>query len=215
MRPCGEKNLNVNVIFNDLACGFNCHRLCSHLTEKCETKRTAVIFGVPIDTDCLNHDHGVPLLIKLCLDEVEKRGLGVEGVYRRSGPVIQVNYAVEQSANSEHLQAMFRNTENPLDITTIASLVKKFFTELPSSLIPPVVFNKMLNAIDRENDASKLAYFKDCIQMLIFEESATLALLMHNLYKYLQFNKCTAEVILKQHDCEKFGACILKHTNEK
>ena len=96
--------------------------------------------------------------------------------------MIQVNYAVEQSSNVEQLKAMFNNPENPLDITTITSLVKKFLTELPVSLIPPVVFNKLLTAIDRENDAAKIAYFKECFQSLIVEEHSTLALLLHSLY---------------------------------
>ena len=43
------------------------------------------MFGVDITTLCMAHGADIPPIVSVCINEVETRGLTVEGIYRVSG----------------------------------------------------------------------------------------------------------------------------------
>lgn len=69
-------------------CGFVAHKKCSELVPaKCvpDLKKIRGIFGIDLTTIVQVHKCQVPFIIIKCVQEVEKRGLMQEGIYRISG----------------------------------------------------------------------------------------------------------------------------------
>lgn len=69
-------------------CGFIAHKKCSELVPaKCvpDLKKIRGIFGIDLTLIVQVHKCQVPFIIIKCVQEVEKRGLQQEGIYRISG----------------------------------------------------------------------------------------------------------------------------------
>jgi len=53
------------------------------------------LFGTTISTYGINEIDYIPSIVKSCINEVERRGLKVVGIYRRSGNVIKTRNLVK------------------------------------------------------------------------------------------------------------------------
>jgi len=53
------------------------------------------LFGTTISTYGINEIDYIPYIVKCCINEVEKRGLRVEGIYRKSGNVMKTRNLVQ------------------------------------------------------------------------------------------------------------------------
>jgi hypothetical protein len=112
------------------------------------------MFGIPIESPILAHQNNVPLIVKLCISVVEDKGifqcyigLEFEGVYRKSGPVGQINTIVTGFSTKESLELFFKESSATIDIPTVTSILKKFLRELPTSLIPPRTCAELIKTI--------------------------------------------------------------------
>ena len=73
----------------------------------------------------------IPLLVWVCIQELENNWLDTEGIYRVAGPIGQVkNLAQELNKGHYHL------LQGHSDAHVITSILKKFLKELPNPLIP-------------------------------------------------------------------------------
>lgn len=86
----------------------------------------------------------VPMIVRLCIEAMELRGMDIEGIYRKSGPQSQVNSLIS-SFNSGSPKAL--GGPEIIDVTVISSTLKNFFRELPESLIEPRIYSDMLEVI--------------------------------------------------------------------
>lgn len=69
-------------------CGFAAHSKCSEKVPKdcCpELKQNRGVFGIDLETLVKSHQAVRPFVIDKCIQEIERRGLNVEGLYRVSG----------------------------------------------------------------------------------------------------------------------------------
>lgn len=69
-------------------CGFNAHKRCSEkVPEDClpDMKYLKRIFGVDLTTLVKAQNRMLPLVLEMCISEVERRGLQLEGLYRLAG----------------------------------------------------------------------------------------------------------------------------------
>lgn len=69
-------------------CGFNAHKRCSEkVPEDClpDMKYLKRIFGVDLTTLVKAQNRMLPLVLEMCISEVERRGLEIEGLYRLAG----------------------------------------------------------------------------------------------------------------------------------
>lgn len=69
-------------------CGFSAHKKCSEKTRhdcQPDSKYVKRMFAVDLTTLCMAHSVWVPPVLTQCIDEVERRGLLMEGIYRVSG----------------------------------------------------------------------------------------------------------------------------------
>uniref|UniRef100_A0A915CED1 Uncharacterized protein n=2 Tax=Parascaris TaxID=6254 RepID=A0A915CED1_PARUN len=125
-------------------CGFCAHKKCSERTlNDCrpEVKYVKRMFAVDISTLCMAHSVSIPPVVSLCIAEVERRGIRVEGIYRVSASHEQM----------ERLRRQF-DTQHRVDLSmvedvhTVAGLLKLYLRLLPQQLVPFSVYRSLLAA---------------------------------------------------------------------
>ncbi|KAI8640549.1 Rho GTPase activation protein [Parasitella parasitica] len=110
------------------------------------------IFGVPLcdasKTGSELWNLRVPDPVALCFDEISKRGLSTEGIFRLSGATSEVSY-LENTINLCSPDERKRIDPSKYDIHTLTSLVKKYLRELPEPVIPKQ-FHAQFQNVDLE-----------------------------------------------------------------
>ncbi|KAN0140294.1 hypothetical protein V8E53_002190 [Lactarius tabidus] len=90
---------------------------------------SGLIFGVPL-VDLETNQDNVPRVMRLCIEEVEKRGLDAKGIYSTGylfdKQVLQLRQRIESEQSFS-----FRSTDN---IYTVAMLLRRYLLDLPEPL---------------------------------------------------------------------------------
>ncbi|CAO3615727.1 unnamed protein product [Cunninghamella blakesleeana] len=116
--------------------------------DKYPKSMNSSLFGKPLEnTIHQNNENGlcIPFTVQLCFNEIIKRGLKTEGLFRLSGAtseVIQLQLAFEQQ---EQQNTMMMDLSK-YDIHSITSVVKKYLHFLPDSVIPVNYHDQFLNS---------------------------------------------------------------------
>ncbi|KAL8720756.1 MAG: hypothetical protein Q9225_002422 [Loekoesia sp. 1 TL-2023] len=103
--------------------------------------------GVPLFGSELQHraEHeasDVPSIVMRCIQEVEIRGMEVEGIYRKSGGNSQIQQIKEGFERTNDYDI----SDPDLDINAVTSTLKQYFRKLPTPLITYDVYDKLLNS---------------------------------------------------------------------
>jgi len=179
------------------SCNMKCHIKC--ITEKmpeCTKKpidpEIAALYGFGTDLTkqaSIESDY-VPFIVKKCCEEVEKRGMDFEGIYRKSGRTLLM----------KNLISIFSRGEDPdlseegefSEITIITSVLKQYFRELPEAVIPPEVYTKLTEILNRDKDKNEeqevnIQDIKNCIDLLEITHYNTLRYIVKHLLKVSQY----------------------------
>ncbi|KAL9004243.1 MAG: hypothetical protein Q9188_002933 [Gyalolechia gomerana] len=105
------------------------------------------IIGVPLFGSELQHraEHeasDVPSIVMRCIQEVEIRGMELEGIYRKSGGNSQIQQIKEGFERTNDYDI----SDPDLDINAVTSTLKQYFRKLPTPLITYDVYDKLLNS---------------------------------------------------------------------
>ena len=103
---------------------------------------STVLFGSDLTARCEFEKRMIPGVVSRCIEEVELRGMDVEGVYRKSGGNSQVN----QVRSGFESKADYDISDPDLDIHSITSALKNYFRRLPVPLITFDVYDQFLEA---------------------------------------------------------------------
>ncbi|KAL3087161.1 hypothetical protein niasHS_005400 [Heterodera schachtii] len=128
-----------------LDCGFSAHKRCSTIARHdClpGAKYVKRMFGVDLASFCLAHHVDVPPVVVQCVNEVERRGLNVEGIYRVSGSHERMDRLRQQFDMN---QRQFDPDLKEEDIHDVAGLLKLYLRLLPLQLIPFSIYTMLLN----------------------------------------------------------------------
>ncbi|KAG7330319.1 hypothetical protein KOW79_006541 [Hemibagrus wyckioides] len=87
----------------------------------------------------------VPHIVRACVDEVERRGLEEEGIYRISGASNEIQ-ALKQAFNTNYWEAMSKVRN--VDVNVVSGTLKLYLRELPEPLIPAAYFQRLSKAMD-------------------------------------------------------------------
>lgn len=85
----------------------------------------------------------IPSVVTRCIEEVELRGMDIEGIYRKTGGTGQVNLIKEGFDKSEDYDI----SDPDLDITAVTSVLKQYFRKLPVPLLTFDVYDRVLESI--------------------------------------------------------------------
>jgi len=177
-------------------CGYRCHERCQAEAEKVtscivnkvqkanmisEMEPQKKLFGTTISTYGINEIDYIPSIVKCCISEVEKRGLKIEGIYRKTGNVIKTRNLVKAFDNNESPD-ISENGEFP-DIPVITSTLKQYFRDLPDALIPERFFDNIKEIIDIDDEYEQIHKMKDLVEKLPRTNYETLKYLCIHLNK--------------------------------
>jgi hypothetical protein len=117
----------------------------SHVQTMAEHTLTSptVLFGSELELRCEFENRLIPAIVGRCVEEVEKRGMDAEGVYRKSGGSGQVK-AIQ--AGFEKDPNTYDISDPDLDIHAVTSALKQYFRKLPTPLITYDVYDSLLEA---------------------------------------------------------------------
>lgn len=102
-----------------------------------------VLFGSDLELRCEFEKRLIPAIVSRCIEEVEERGMDMEGVYRKSGGSGQVKTI---QAGFEKDYSNYDISDPDLDIHAVTSALKQYFRKLPTPLITYDVYDSLLEA---------------------------------------------------------------------
>ncbi|RZC40854.1 rho GTPase-activating protein 100F, partial [Asbolus verrucosus] len=140
--------------------------------------------GVPggVATGLVSSSQQIPIIIKRCVEEVERRGLDIIGLYRLCGSATKkriLREAFERNSRSVDL-----SPDNVPDINVITGVLKDYLRELPEPLFTKCLYQMMVDALgvclpdDPEGNAKLMFSILDCLPRI---NRATLIFLMDHL----------------------------------
>lgn len=178
-------------------CGFNAHKKCSEkIPNDClpNTKYVQRMFGVDLTTIVKAHNRPRPIVVDMCIKEIEQRGLDNEGLYRLCGFTSEVE-AIRQAFDTvgEHTDISKDAYE---DIHSICSVLKLFLRLLPIPVISFDTYDKFIGAAKTLDEAECIHSLQDCLSQLPPAHYQTLKYLTQHFYnvsKHSEKNKMTAK----------------------
>ncbi|XP_050557390.1 rho GTPase-activating protein 100F isoform X8 [Spodoptera frugiperda] len=149
--------------------------------------RSSALFGAELDTVVAReprppHAPPVPLIVRRCVEEIERRGLDIIGLYRLCGSASKkriLREAFERNARGVELAP-----DSVPDINVITGLLKDYLRELPQPLFSRCMYQMTLDALgiclpdDREGNARLMA---SVVELLPRASRATLVFLLDHL----------------------------------
>uniref|UniRef100_A0A5K3EGU0 Rho-GAP domain-containing protein n=1 Tax=Mesocestoides corti TaxID=53468 RepID=A0A5K3EGU0_MESCO len=115
-----------------------------------------------------NHDKReeelrVPVLVTACVEEVERRGLQEEGIYRISGAATAISYL--QGLFDQDVALAIKQIGD-YEINVVSGLLKLFFRELPEPIIPPANLVELITASAITNENAKMKEFNRILKSI-------------------------------------------------
>ncbi|XP_051770139.1 rho GTPase-activating protein 27 isoform X1 [Ctenopharyngodon idella] len=161
------------------------------------------VFGCHLHNLCNQEKTRVPSFVEKCIRAVEKRGLGIDGLYRVSG-----NLAVIQKLRFKADHEDLDLEEGNWDIHVITGALKLFFRELQEPLFPYNLFNDFICGIKIPDYYSKISHMRNVVRSLPAPNRDTMEALFSHLRKVIQHgdeNRMTVQNV-----AIVFGPTLLK-----
>jgi uncharacterized coiled-coil protein SlyX/uncharacterized protein YjdB len=102
----------------------------------------STLFGSELVDRAAYERRQIPSVVTRCIEEVELRGMDVEGIYRKSGGNLQVKAIQEGFDKNED----FDISDPSLDITAVTSALKQYFRKLPTPLLTFDVYDRVMDS---------------------------------------------------------------------
>ncbi|KAG8526486.1 uncharacterized protein KY384_008686 [Bacidia gigantensis] len=140
-----------------------CHRSVTNLANT-----IAALFGSELELRAEYERSNIPSVVMRCIQEVDARGMDIEGIYRKSGSSSQVTAIKDGFERNNDYDI----SDPDLDINAVTSCLKQYFRKLPTPLITYDVYNTLLASATSqakpEADASeKIAHKVNSMRLAI------------------------------------------------
>ncbi|CAD6994936.1 unnamed protein product [Ceratitis capitata] len=147
-----------------------------------------ILFGADLETVVNRESKGapgsapVPIVLRRCVEEVERRGLDIIGLYRLCGSATKKRLLRE--AFERNSRAVELTPEHVPDINVITGVLKDYLRELPEPLFTRCLFQMTVDALavclpdDPEGNAKLMLSILDCLPRA---NRATLVFLLDHL----------------------------------
>ena len=137
------------------------------LLKRAPSDRISGVFGFQLNVTSRNEKASVPLIVRKCVDEIEKRGLLAVGLYRISGNARRKRQLKAQF--DEDSTTVDLSEESYPDIHLIAGILKDYLRELPEPLITESLSKLLINAAKEQVQDQDLASQKRVLSKLLIQ----------------------------------------------
>ncbi|XP_063308398.1 beta-chimaerin [Pelobates fuscus] len=171
-------------------CGLNVHKQCSkYVPSDCQPdlKRIKKVYSCDLTTLVKAHNTPRPMVVDMCIREIEGRGLKSEGLYRVSGFTEHIE-DVKMAFDRDGDKADISCNAYP-DINIIAGALKLYFRDLPIPVITYDSYSKFIEASKIVNPDERLEAVHEALMLLPPAHYETLRFLMIHLKKVTQNEK--------------------------
>ncbi|RKF83598.1 GTPase-activating protein [Golovinomyces cichoracearum] len=139
------------------------------------SERPSTLFGSELCERADYEHRQIPSVVTRCIEEVELRGMDIEGIYRKTGGNSQVKTIQEGFERDED----FDISDPALDITAVTSVLKQYLRKLPTPLLTFSVYDRILESTSIEDNRDRCLHLRhtfsllppkhrDCLEFLIF-----------------------------------------------
>ncbi|XP_071041965.1 rho GTPase-activating protein 100F [Parasteatoda tepidariorum] len=170
------------------------------------------VFGVDLETVLVREDsgYGVPLIVKRCTEEVEKRGMDIVGIYRLCGSALRKRLLKEEFERSTVMANL--SVEHVPDINVVTSLLKDYLRELPEPLLSRSLYDMLVDGLsvclpDDPDGSAKLMF--SILECLPKANLCTVLLLLDHMR--LIASHCDRNKMTPQSLAMAFGPVLMCH----
>ncbi|KAK1140757.1 Rho-type gtpase-activating protein [Aspergillus melleus] len=111
------------------------------------------LFGTDLEQRMEHEKSIIPAIITRCIQEVELRGMDMEGIYRKSG----ASSAIQTIRDGFERSPQDYDISDPdLDIHAVTSALKQYFRKLPTPLITYEIYEKVIDSGDITSQAARI-----------------------------------------------------------
>ncbi|KAI8577242.1 hypothetical protein K450DRAFT_252900 [Umbelopsis ramanniana AG] len=134
------------------------------------------VFGGYLVKQISNPERDIPKIVRLCIEQVDARGLDSVGIYRLSGPAAAIQKYRTQFNNHEHV-----DLSQEQDINVATGLLKLYFRELQDPLLTYEYYESYLDAARISDYDERMYAIKSLLHVLPPVNFNTLEYLMRHL----------------------------------
>ncbi|KAJ1722103.1 Rho-type gtpase-activating protein [Coemansia erecta] len=200
-----------NTVVRCRNCGFVCHQRCAaDVTATCSTGASGTAAGtgatggggasmfdhsVPFQPDKMFgrdlceqtslEGQSVPWVVRAAVGFIERQGLTMEGVYRRSGSTMDIRTVmveilrVAENTDNKFYDAAIATPD--MDVTSVTSVLKQYFRELPNPLMTSDTYHLWVHAAGIDSAEERIKVYRTISDSMPQSHSETLRFLMTHL----------------------------------
>lgn len=148
-------------------------------------------FGMDITQVCKKEKTTVPLLIQLCVNEVERRGMREVGIYRMSGTSTDIQRLKKAFETNPYVAELLLRD---IDVNSVTGFLKTYLREIPEGLFSNRLYLKFVSAfnIPQSETLERTKAMLELFHMIPITNQQTIIYLVEHLVKvnrYERYNK--------------------------
>lgn len=120
--------------------------------KRMPSRKQSGVFGVKINAVTKRERSKVPLIVRQCVEEIERRGMEEVGIYRVSGVATDIQ-ALKAAFDTNNKDVSLMMSE--MDVNAIAGTLKLYFRELPEPLFTDELYPNFAGGIALSDSVAK------------------------------------------------------------
>uniref|UniRef100_A0A7N8WVI8 Beta-chimaerin n=1 Tax=Mastacembelus armatus TaxID=205130 RepID=A0A7N8WVI8_9TELE len=171
-------------------CGLNVHKQCSKVVPNdCQPdlRHVKKVYSCDLTTLVKAHNTKRPMVVDMCIQEIEARGLQSEGLYRISGfseLIEDVKMAFDRDGEKADISSNAYE-----DINIITGALKLYFRELPIPLITYDAYPRFIETGKITDPDKRLESLHEALKLLPPAHCESLRYLMAHLKRVTEYEK--------------------------
>ncbi|XP_060893205.1 PH_BCR_vertebrate and RhoGAP_Bcr domain-containing protein isoform X1 [Labrus mixtus] len=173
--------------------------------KRMPSRKHSGVFGVKINVVTKRERSKVPLIVRQCVEEIERRGMDEVGIYRVSGVATDIqSLKASFDSNNKDVSVMMRE----MDVNAIAGTLKLYFRELPEPLFTDELYPNFAGGIALSDSVAKESCMLNLLLSLPEPNLVTFLFVLDHL-KRIAENECVNKMSL-HNLATVFGPTLLR-----
>ena len=122
------------------------------------------LFKCDLSTRCGLEKRSVPYIVEKCIEEVEKCGLDLEGIYRKSGGASTMKAICDAFEEGRDIDGIVNNDSE--SIYAVTSSLKQYLRNLPNPLVTYDLYMPLIDLCSKEPPSETVPTFQSILHRL-------------------------------------------------